>query len=171
MTRAPWRDFVVGLFVLAALAAIAYLSMNVGGLTFRHNGGLHLNAEFDEIGGLKPRAPVVIAGVKVGQVMKITLNPDYRARVRMEVQPNLKLPADTSASILTSGLLGDQFISLQIGADDKLLQENDTITITESALSLERLIGKFIYSSEGKNNGASKNGNSETPSDDASQTK
>ncbi len=148
MNRSPRRDLVVGLFVLAGLAALAYLSMNVGGLTFRNQGGLVLYASFDEIGGLKPRAPVVIAGVKVGQVVDITLDADYRARVRMDLRRDLKLPVDTSASIMTAGLLGDQYISLQIGGDDRLLENGGTITITESALSLERLIGKFIYSTD-----------------------
>ena len=119
MNRSPRRDLVVGLFVLAGLAALAYLSMNVGGLTFRNQGGLVLYASFDEIGGLKPRAPVVIAGVKVGQVVDITLDADYRARVRMDLRRDLKLPVDTSASIMTAGLLGDQYISLQVGGDDR----------------------------------------------------
>lgn len=148
MNRSPRRDFVVGLFVLAGLAALAYLSMNVGGLTLRNQGGLTLFAAFDEIGGLKPRAPVVISGVKVGQVVDIVLDQDYRARVRMDLRRDLKLPVDTTASIVTAGLLGDQYISLQVGGDDRYLENGGTITITESALSLERLIGKFIYSSE-----------------------
>jgi phospholipid/cholesterol/gamma-HCH transport system substrate-binding protein len=151
MTRAPLRDFVVGLFVLAGLGAIAYLSMSVGGFSFRNSGGLLLYAGFDEIGGLKPRAPVVVAGVKVGQVTQIALNDDFRARVTLDLRSDLELPVDTSASIVTSGLLGDQYISLQVGGDDRLLKSGDTITITESALSLERLIGKFIYSSDAKN--------------------
>lgn len=146
MTRSPRRDFIVGLFVLAGLAALAYLSMNVGGLTFRNQGGLILYASFDEIGGLKPRAPVVIAGVKVGQVVDIALDSDYRARVRMDVRRDLRLPVDTSASIMTAGLLGDQYISLQVGGEQKYLEHGGTITMTESAISLERLIGKFIYS-------------------------
>lgn len=148
MNRSPTRDLAVGLFVLAGLAALAYLSVNVGGLTLRNEGGLVVYAYFDEIGGLKPRAPVVIAGVKVGQVVEITLNEDYRARVKMDLRHDLKLPVDTTASILTAGLLGDQYISLQVGGDDKLIASGGTITMTESAVSLERLIGKFIYSSD-----------------------
>lgn len=151
MTRAPLRDFVVGLFVLAGLGAIAYLSMTIGGFSFGRDGGLLVYAGFDEIGGLKPRAPVVIAGVKVGQVTDIVLNDDFRARVTLDVKNGIELPKDTSASIVTSGLLGDQYISLQVGGDDHMLKSGDTITITESALSLERLIGKFIYSSDNKN--------------------
>ncbi len=148
MNRSPRRDFIVGLFVLAGLAALAYLSMSVGGLSFRNQGGLTVYASFDEIGGLKPRAPVVIAGVKVGQVVEITLADDYRARVRMDLRRDLKLPVDSIASIVTAGLLGDQYISIQVGGDDRYLDNGGTITMTESALSLERLIGKFIYSFE-----------------------
>ena len=147
------RDFLVGCFVLAGLAAVAYLSFQVGGLSWKGPGGLGLVANFDEIGGLKPRAQVVIAGVKVGQVGPITLDEGYRARVRLEVDAALKLPIDTSASIMTAGLLGDRYVSLQVGGDVKLLQPGDQITMTESAVVLERVIGKLIYSGadRGKN--------------------
>lgn len=148
MTRSATRDFVVGLFVLAGLAAIAYLSMSVGGLTLSDNGGLRLFANFDQIGGLKPRAPVVVAGVKVGQVESITLNEDYRARVDLDLRKDLQLPADTSASIMTSGLLGDQYIGLQLGGDDRILKSGDELSMTESAVILERLIGQLIHSSD-----------------------
>jgi phospholipid/cholesterol/gamma-HCH transport system substrate-binding protein len=149
MSRSPARDFVVGLFVLAGLAAIAYLSMNVGGFSLRRGGGLVLFAAFDQTGGLKARSPVVISGVKVGQVESIELDNDYRARVKMALRTDLKLPIDTSASIVTAGLLGDRYISLQLGGDDKELKSGDDIRFTESAVLLERLIGKFIYGSNG----------------------
>jgi phospholipid/cholesterol/gamma-HCH transport system substrate-binding protein len=144
MHRSPVRDFVVGLFVLAGLGAIAYLSMNVGGLTLTRTGGLILYASFDQIGGLKPRAPVEIAGVKVGQVDSIRLDKDFRARVKLDLDGNLKIPADTTASIVTSGLLGDRYISLQLGGDDKYLKSGGEISFTESAIILERLIGKLV---------------------------
>ena len=149
MSRSPVRDFVVGLFVLAGLAAIAYLSMNVGGFSLRGDGGLVLFAAFDQTGGLKARAPVVLSGVKVGQVESIELADDYRARVKMALRNTLKLPVDTSASIVTAGLLGDRYISLELGGDEKELKSGDDIRFTESAILLERLIGKFIYSSNG----------------------
>ena len=149
MSRSPVRDFVVGLFVLIGLGAVAYLSMNVGNFSLRKEGGLALAADFDEIGGLKTRAPVVIAGVKVGQVETITLNKDYRARVTLSVDATLKLPVDTSASIVTAGLLGDRYISLQLGGEEKDLKSGDEIRFTESAVLLERLLGKFIYSANG----------------------
>jgi phospholipid/cholesterol/gamma-HCH transport system substrate-binding protein len=148
MHRSPVRDFVVGLFVLAGLGAIAYLSMSVGGLSLHSNRGLILYASFDEIGGLKPRAPVEIAGVKVGQVESITLDKNFRARTKLDLDSNLKIPADTTASIVTAGLLGDRYISLQLGGDDKLLKSGDNISFTESAVILERLIGKLIHSTD-----------------------
>jgi len=145
MKRSAVRDFVVGLFVLAGLNAIAYLSMSVGNLSFRKAGALTLFADFDETGGLKARAPVVISGVKVGQVESITLNKDYRARLELSLDESLKLPIDTSASIVTAGVLGDRYISLQLGGEDKELKSGDEIRFTEYAVLLERLLGKFMY--------------------------
>jgi phospholipid/cholesterol/gamma-HCH transport system substrate-binding protein len=147
MNQSPVRDFVVGLFVLVGLGAIAYLSMTIGGLSFSNHGGLTLYAAFDEIGGLKARAPVVIAGVKVGQVKSIHLGDDSRARVEVDLDQRLEIPADTSASIMTSGLLGDQYISLQLGGEEQTLKSGDEIGFTESAVVLERLIGKFVHDS------------------------
>lgn len=148
MSRSPTRDFVVGLFVLAGLAAIAYLSMNVGGFSLRRDGGLVVYAAFDQTGGLKARAPIVISGVKVGQVDSITLDKNFRARVELNLERNLQIPVDTSASIVTSGLLGDRYISLQLGGEDKYLKPGDEITMTESAVILERLIGKLIHNTD-----------------------
>jgi len=145
MTRAPLRDLLVGLFVLVGLGAIAYLSLSVGGLSARGPGGLTVFADFDEIGGLKPRAQVVISGVKVGQVASIALDDNYRARVKMDLDARLKLPIDTSASIVTSGLLGDRYVSLQLGGEPETLKPGDRIAMTESAVVLERLIGKLVY--------------------------
>lgn len=146
MTRSPARDLAVGLFVLAGLAALAYLSFTVGGLGNEGPTGLRLWAKFDELGGLKERAPVVIAGVRVGRVVDIELDrEDYRAKVSMDLDPRLELPTDTSASIVTSGLLGDRYISLQPGGEVELLRSGDQIAFTESAVLLERLIGKLVY--------------------------
>lgn len=145
MTRSPMRDFLVGCFVLAGLAAIGYLSVSIGGLNYSGPGGLMLYAVFDETGGLKARAPVSISGVKVGQVTSIRLNDDFRARVEIDVDRSLALPIDTTASIVTSGLLGDRFISLEVGGDEQTLKSGEEIGFTESAVILERLIGKFIH--------------------------
>jgi len=139
------RDLVVGLFVLAGLAAIAYLSLSLGGLSYSGPGGMKLFVDFDEIGGLSTRAPVVISGVKVGQVSAIDLGDDYRAHVTLDVDKSLELPTDTSASIVTSGVLGDRYISLQLGGEEDFLHDGDELTFAESAVILERLIGQFIH--------------------------
>jgi len=145
MSRSPVRDFVVGLFVLIGLGAIAYLSINVGGLSYSGPGGLTLYASFDQTGGLKPRAPVVIAGVKVGQIAAIELGKDYRARATFDLDAKLALPTDTTASIQTAGLLGDRYVALQLGGEEATLKSGDEISFTESAVILERLIGKLVH--------------------------
>jgi phospholipid/cholesterol/gamma-HCH transport system substrate-binding protein len=138
------RDLMVGLFVLAGLLSIAYLSISVGGASFQNTGGIEIVALFDEVGSLKPRAPVVIGGVKVGRVKAIDLDPDLRARVLLDVSEGVQLPVDTSASILTSGVLGDQYIALEPGAEEATLKAGDEIVYTQSAVVLERLIGRVI---------------------------
>jgi phospholipid/cholesterol/gamma-HCH transport system substrate-binding protein len=147
MQPSPIRDLIVGLFVALGLAAIAYLSIQVGGVSYAGRGGLVLQATFDQIGGLKPRAPVSVAGVSVGQVRSIQLDDRLRARVTLEVDKGLALPVDSSAAIRTEGLLGDQFVALEPGGEDALLKNGDEIEFTESALSIERLIGKFVHDS------------------------
>jgi phospholipid/cholesterol/gamma-HCH transport system substrate-binding protein len=144
MQQSPTRDLVVGLFVLSGLAALAYLSIQVGGMAYTGPGGQRLYATFEEVGGLRPRAPIAIAGVKVGQVAEIGLDEDLRARVALDVDRGLRLPADTSARIMTSGLLGDQFVALEPGAEEEVLADGSEIEFTESAISLEGLIGKFV---------------------------
>lgn len=144
-SSAAARDFIVGLFVLASLLAVAYLSANLGGLSYTGEGGLELVAVFDDIGGLSERSPVKISGVKVGQVKGIQLDDDLRARVALDLDPKLELPIDSSAAIRTAGLLGDQFVSLEPGAEDQLLQPGEVFTYTESALSLDKLVGRLVH--------------------------
>ncbi|MCP4005428.1 MAG: outer membrane lipid asymmetry maintenance protein MlaD [bacterium] len=147
MPNSAQRDLLVGLFVLAGLVAIAYLSIQVGGANYAGPGGLSLTAYFDEVGGLAERAPVVVGGVKVGTVRRIDLDEeDFRAIVTLEVDDSLELPDDTSASILTAGVLGDQYLSLEPGGSPDLLGNGDTITYTQGAVVLERLIGKLLTS-------------------------
>jgi len=148
MHRSAVRDFVVGVFVLIGLGAIAYLSMNVGGFSLRRDEGLVVYAAFDQIGGLKPKAPVVISGVKVGQVHAIVLDKNFRARAQLDLKSELKIPTDTTASIVTSGLLGDRYISLELGGEETYLKPGDDIAMTESAVILERLIGKLIHNTD-----------------------
>jgi phospholipid/cholesterol/gamma-HCH transport system substrate-binding protein len=142
MQSSPTRDLIVGLFVLAGLVAIAYLTVQVGGL--QGPSGFRLYATFDQIGGLTSRSPVVISGVEVGQVSSITLDQDLRARVELDIDPSLELPVDTSAAIMTQGVLGNQFVALEPGGEDELLKPGEEVAFTESAVLLERLIGKFV---------------------------
>ena len=151
MQSSPSRDLAVGIFVLIGGLAIGYLSLQVGGIESR--GGLVLYASFAQIGGLAERAPVVISGVKVGKVTRIELSPEMRARVTLDVDAKLKLPTDTSASIRTAGLLGDQFIELEPGAEDKLLTSGGEIGLTESALSIEKLVGSLVHNADLGGNG------------------
>lgn len=141
-TRA--RDLGVGLFLLVGAAAIAFLSVSVGGSTYRGPGGLELAVTFDQIGGLKPRAPVVVGGVKIGQVKSIALDADLRARVLIDIDRTLSLPKDTSATILTAGILGDQYIELTPGGEEQLLGPGDEIEFKQDAFVLERMIGRLI---------------------------
>jgi phospholipid/cholesterol/gamma-HCH transport system substrate-binding protein len=142
------RDFIVGLFVLAGLGSLAYLALQVGGIEGDGTGGLELSAEFTELGGLKERAPVVVSGVKVGRVKRIELTPDLRAVVVLDVDARYQLPTDTSAAIRTEGLLGQQFVALEPGAEDALLKSGDKIAFTESALSIEKLVGDFVHGND-----------------------
>jgi phospholipid/cholesterol/gamma-HCH transport system substrate-binding protein len=146
MQSSPSRDLAVGLFVLIGLVALGYLSLRVGGLETK--GGMLLYANFAQIGGLAERAPVVISGVKVGRVTSIELADDLRARVTLDVDEKLELPVDTSASIRTAGLLGDQFIELEPGAEDQLLAAGGEIGLTESALSIEKLVGSLVHDAD-----------------------
>ena len=138
------RDFVTGLFVLAGLVTLAWLSFSVGGLQYKGDGGLAVYALFDQVAGLKAKAPVDIAGVRVGQVSSISLDETFRARVNLDLDSTLKLPVDSSAAIVTAGILGDRYIQLTPGAEEEVLKPGEQIPYTENAMVLERLIGKFL---------------------------
>jgi phospholipid/cholesterol/gamma-HCH transport system substrate-binding protein len=140
-------ESLVGVFVLLGLVAIFYLALKAANLASFNTGETYtLTAKFDNIGGLKVRAPVRSAGVTVGRVASITLDTrTYQGLVTLEIQSSIEFPADTSAKILTAGLLGDQYIGLEPGGDDKMLGNGDTIKMTQSAVVLENLIGQFLY--------------------------
>ena len=147
MTRSALRDLVVGAFVLLGLGSVAYLSFRLGGASYAGPGGLTIYAYFDEVGGLSARAPVVIGGVKVGQVVAIGLDrDDYRAKVTMDLDHRLTLPEDSSASVVTQGVLGDKLVAIEPGGADEKIPDGGTIEHTQSAVILERLIGKLITS-------------------------
>lgn len=141
-------DFWVGLFVLAGFFALLFLALKAGNLTsFSMDRGYQVNAKFDNIGGLKPRAPVKSAGVVVGRVAEIRFDDKtYQAVAVLEMAPQYKFPKDTSAKILTSGLLGEQYIGLEPGGDAASLANGDRITSTQSAVVLENLISQFLFS-------------------------
>jgi len=139
----------VGLFVAAGLLALAMLAFKVGNLaTADVLNGYKIKARFDNIGGLKVKAAVTMAGVRIGRVSDITFDTGkYQAVVTMDVDGRYKtLPTDTSATILTAGLLGEQYVGLEPGAEEEYLKEGDTIRLTQSAIVLEKLIGQFVTS-------------------------
>lgn len=140
-------DLWVGIFVAAGLAALLILGLKVGNLSsFNMNDTYRLSAQFDNIGGLKVRAPVKGSGVVVGRVVEIRFDSNaYEAEVTMLIDRRYQFPKDTSASILTSGLLGEQYIGLEPGAEGAKLKQGDKIKITQSAVVLEQLIGQFLY--------------------------
>ncbi len=152
------NDFWVGLFVLlggAALVFLALQSANLLNLNFRS--GYTVTARSDNIGGLKPKAAVRSAGVVVGRVQSIGFDDTtYQARVTLELEKRYVFPKDSSLKILTSGLLGDQYIGIEPGADENNLAEGDMVTATQSAVVLENLIGQFLYGKAEE--GASSNG-------------
>ena len=141
-------EIAVGLFVAAGLAALFMLAMKVSNLAnYSGDDGYVISARFDNIGGLKVRSPVAASGVRVGQVVAIEYDSEgYEARVRMSIDPQYdKFPTDTAASVLTSGLLGEQFIGLQPGAEEEFLKNGSEIELTQSALVLEQIVGQFLY--------------------------
>jgi len=141
-------DLWVGLFVVAGIVALAFLAMKVGNVgTFDTSKTYAVTAKFGNIGGLKARAPVKSAGVVVGRVGEIRFNSqDFEAEVVLNIGIDYQFPADTSAAIMTSGLLGEQYIALEAGAEKKVLAQGDVMKITQGAVVLEDLIGQFLYS-------------------------
>ena len=140
-------DLWVGIFVAIGIGAIIFLSLRVGNLlTTSRAPGYRLEASFDNIGGLKLRAPVKAAGVVVGRVADIRLDPQtYQALVTMRIDQGYQFSRDTIASILTSGLLGEVYIGLDSGGDTQMLTDGQRIAKTQSAVVLEKLIGQFLF--------------------------
>jgi len=142
------NDVWVGLFVMLGIAALVFLALQSANLlTLNFQRGYQLTARFDNIGGLKPQAAVRSAGVVVGRVESIAFDDKtYQARVTLAMQDRYAFPKDSSLKILTSGLLGEQYIGIEAGGDEKNLAAGDMITATQSAVVLENLIGQFLYS-------------------------
>ncbi len=140
-------ELMVGLFVALGLAAFLLLALKVSDLTrIGENEGYRITARFENIGGLKVRAPVTVGGVRIGRVVGIDLDPQsYEAVVTLSIDPQYhQLPTDSSASILTSGLLGEQYVGLEPGGMDDYLKNGETLKLTQSALVLEKLIGRML---------------------------
>lgn len=140
-------DFWVGLFVVAGLAALLFLALKVSSSSVvSASDSYEITARFDNIGGLKVRAPVKSAGVVVGRVAAIRFDPErYEAAVTLRISSQFQFPRDTVAAILTSGLLGEQYIGLSAGGDDVMLKTGDAVMLTQDAVVLENLIGQFLY--------------------------
>jgi phospholipid/cholesterol/gamma-HCH transport system substrate-binding protein len=140
-------ETLVGLFVLLGLAGLVFLSLKAANLaSFGTRDSYSVAARFDNIGGLKARSPVRSAGVTVGRVTSIALDPkSFQGLVTMDLDKSVQFPRDSSARILTSGLLGDQYVGIEPGADEKNLAPGDVIKQTQSAVVLESLIGQFLF--------------------------
>ncbi|MEN9295047.1 MAG: outer rane lipid asymmetry maintenance protein MlaD [Pseudomonadota bacterium] len=140
-------DIWVGLFVALGILALLFLALKAGNMSsFTFQPTYEVSARFDNIGGLKPRAPVKSAGVVVGRVKEIRFDDQsYQATVVLSLEERYKFPKDTSAKILTSGLLGEQYIGLEAGGDEAMIGQGSKLTQTQSAIVLENLIGQFLY--------------------------
>ncbi|MDA8114684.1 MAG: outer membrane lipid asymmetry maintenance protein MlaD [Acidithiobacillus sp.] len=140
-------DWWVGIFVLLGIAALVVLALRVGNLSgFAYNDGYVLHADFTNVGSLKVRSPVRLGGVTIGEVTHIGMDPKtFMANVTMRIEPKVKLPTDTGASIYTEGLLGEQYVAVQPGGMPQDLKPGGTITMTQSAVNIDQLIGQMVF--------------------------
>lgn len=146
-------DLWVGIFVAAGIAALVFLAVKAGNVdSIMSSEGYIITAEFDNVGGLRPKAPVKSAGVVVGRVESVDFsNQTLRAVVTANLYNQYQFPKDSSVSILTSGLLGDQFLGIDPGGDLENLENGDRVRITQSAMVLEKVIGQFLYGKMSEN--------------------
>ena len=138
-------EIAVGLFVLAGILCLAYLSVKLGKMEMIGGGGYQIEAIFSNSGGLKTGASVVISGVDVGKVKSIGLDEDYQARVIMVLPQRIKIQEDAIASIKTKGLIGEKYVEITPGASDRTLKPGERIRDTQSAIDLEQLISGFVF--------------------------
>ncbi len=146
--RMRYIEITVGAFMVMGVVALVLMAFRVSGLSLQDAGDTYtIKARFENLGGLTERAKVSMSGVTIGRVTKVYLDPEwYSAVVEMEISKSMStLTKDTSAAILTAGLLGEKYIGLTVGADDEYLQTGDWIEDTQSALVLEELIGRFLF--------------------------
>ena len=148
MMRRQTLELAVGLFVAAGVFALVMLAFKVGNLTgVDVTKGYTLKARFDNIGQLKVKAPITVGGVRIGRVASIHMDENFYAIATLNISKQYSgLPKDTGASILTAGLLGEQYVALEPGGDEEVLKDGDELTITQSAFILEKMISQFLYS-------------------------
>jgi len=140
----------VGIFVFIGIVGMFYMALKLGEVGGLGTSGYVVTADFDDIGGVRAGADVMIAGVVVGRVDDVRLNKDDQAELTLRIHDGINLTADVIASIRTKGIIGDRFIRLSQGGDDTYLKNGDTIEETESAISLEGLVSKYIFNSKKK---------------------
>lgn len=151
MQHTNTQDTLVGLFVAAGIAGLFFLALQVSNLsTFTDHDSFTVTARFESSGGLKVKSAVSAAGVKIGKVTAISFDPKtYQSVVVMSIDSKYNtLPTDTTASIFTAGLLGEQYVNLEPGGSEEFLKNGSTIEITQSAIILEKVIGQFLFKSE-----------------------
>lgn len=148
MKQSTTLEIMVGVFVALGFAALFMLAMKVSNIsTLNNEDGYQVKVHFENVGGLKVRSPVTVAGVRVGRVELIEFDDKLlEARVTLKIKRNVRLPADSSAGIFTAGLLGEQYVGLEPGGADTDLQEGDVIALSQSALVLEQIIGRVLFS-------------------------
>jgi len=169
MGRQRVAEISVGIFMIIGIAALIFLAFKVSGLTsYSYSNSYNIQASFENVGDLKVRAPVTIAGVKIGEITDIQLNPQtYQATVYMRIDHQEQIPIDSTANIYTEGLIGSNYISLTPGFADTYLKNGDTLERTNSAMILQNIIGQLLYSFKGgssdkdKSSGDATNGSTE----------
>jgi phospholipid/cholesterol/gamma-HCH transport system substrate-binding protein len=147
-------DFWVGIFVFLGIIAIVFLSFRVGSYnSFDKKNAYSLVAKFENLGGLKEGSPVKASGVTIGRVMSINFDSThYKAKVKIYIDNSVKFPIDSSISVLTSGLLGEQYLGIESGGDDLFMVDGEEFILTQSAMVLEKVLGQFLYSKAAENN-------------------
>jgi len=147
MQQRNWAEIATGALILLVAAAFLVFAIGQSGRSLSSNGGMTLTARFDRVDGLAPGADVRIGGVKVGTVVQQSLDPTtYLAVLRLSLQPGIDLPKDSSAEITSEGLLGGKYVALVPGGSTEMLKDGDTVALTQSSVSLEALLGRFIFS-------------------------
>lgn len=147
MQNTKTQDTLVGLFVACGIAALFFMAMQISNLSsFSNDAAYTITARFQNSGGLKVKSPVSVAGVRIGRVSNISIDQNsYESIVEMQINTQYNLPDDTSASIYTAGLLGEQYISLEPGGSEEFMKQNSVIDITQSAVILEEVLGQFLF--------------------------